>query len=218
MSDYEQRRTAGEAEETPPVVIRDRRKVDLHGDRPRTPDAPAAAAEPAELAEPAEPDAPAPSQAETELAERTADLQRLQAEYANYRKRVDRDRATSGELATARVLGALVPVLDDVDRAEAHGDLTGAFKAVADQLSAVLGKLGLESFAEVGDPFDPAIHEAVMHDESPDVEVPTATLVMRRGYRVADRLVRPAMVGVSDPAPAESPAAAKPDASDPDED
>ncbi len=210
MTENQQRHTAGEAEEAPPVVIRDRRKVDMHGDKPRTPQA-ADTGAPADQAPSAKAE---PSDLEKQLAERTADLQRLQAEYANYRKRVDRDRLASGEMATARVLESLLPVLDDIDRAAAHGDLTGAFKAVADQLTGVLGKLGLESFAEVGDPFDPAIHEAVMHDESPDVQAPTATLVMRRGYRVGDRLVRPAMVGVSDPAPAESTAAAESDGSE----
>jgi molecular chaperone GrpE len=103
--------------------------------------------------------------------------------------------------------------LDDIDRAEAHGDLNGAFKAVADQLAAVLQKLGLESFGAEGDAFDPGIHEAVMHDERADIAVPTTTTVMRRGYRVGDRLLRPAMVGVSDPATAGS----DDEASDPDD-
>jgi molecular chaperone GrpE len=94
----------------------------------------------------------------------------------------------------------LLPILDDIDRARAHGDLTGAFKAVADQLDALLGKLGLAAFGEPGDPFDPVVHEAVMHDESPDVKEPTATTVLRRGYKHGDRLLRPAMVGVTDPA------------------
>jgi molecular chaperone GrpE len=181
--------------EEPPVVIRDRRKIDPLGDKPRvlaeeTPDQSASVSPLAE--------------AEAQLAERTSDLQRLSAEYANYRKRVDRDRVVVGELATARVLESLLPVLDNIDRAEAHGDLTGAFKAVADQLLAVLQKLGLEAFGAEGDTFDPAIHEAVMHDERADIALPTTTTVMRRGYRVGDRLLRPAMVGVSDPATAGS--------------
>ena len=134
------------------------------------------------------------------LAERTADLQRLQAEYANYRKRADRDRLAAGELAISRVLVDFLPVLDTLDRAEEHGDLTGGLKAIADQLIEIFGKLGLVSFGQVGDPFDPSIHEAVLHDESPDVEVPTCTTVMRPGYMHNDRLLRAAMVGVSDPA------------------
>ncbi len=133
------------------------------------------------------------------LEERTRDLQRLQAEYANYRKRAERDRLAAGDAAIARLAGEFLPVLDDLDRARAHGDLTGALKAVADKLDDVFAKLGLESFGAVGDPFDPSIHEAVMHDVSDDVSVPTATTVMRVGYRHRDRLVRPAMVGVSDP-------------------
>jgi molecular chaperone GrpE len=147
---------------------------------------------------------------ESAVAERTADLQRLQAEYANYRKRVERDRVTVRDIATADVLVSLLPVIDDIDRARSHGDLTGAFKAVADQLDATLTKLGLEPFGDEGDAFDPQQHEAVLHSESDDVTEPTVTSVMRRGYKYADRLVRPAMVGVSEPAhpgsPAEQPA------------
>jgi molecular chaperone GrpE len=137
---------------------------------------------------------------EQAVAERTADLQRLQAEYANYRKRVERDRVMVRDIATADVLVSMLPIVDDIDRARAHGDLTGAFKAVADHFDTALTKLGLEAFAEVGDLFDPAQHEAVLHSESDAVDAPTVTTVMRRGYKFADRLVRPAMVGVSEPA------------------
>jgi len=137
--------------------------------------------------------------AQSELAERTVDLQRLQAEFANYRKRVERDRIAVGEQAAARVLSALLPVLDDIERARAHGDLDGAFKAVAEQIESALTKQGLEPFGEVGDVFDPQLHEAVMHTETDDVDVPTCTTVMRKGYRQGERLLRPAMVGVSDP-------------------
>ncbi|HEX4428796.1 MAG TPA: nucleotide exchange factor GrpE, partial [Frankiaceae bacterium] len=141
---------------------------------------------------------------ESAVAERTADLQRLQAEYANYRKRVERDRAMIRDIATADVLVSLLPVIDDIDRARSHGDLTGAFKAVADQLDATLTKLGLEPFGDEGDAFDPQQHEAVLHSESADVSEPTVTSVMRKGYKYADRLVRPAMVGVSEPSHSES--------------
>jgi molecular chaperone GrpE len=194
-------RRAGGSEEEPPVVIRDNRKVNPHGDTPLRPGPDAQSGEAGGTGPTAGSGAGAgPSEAEQQLAERTADLQRLQAEYANYRKRVDRDRQLVGEVATARVLEALLPVLDDIDRADQHGDLTGAFKAVADHLNVTLERLGLASFGDPGDPFDPTIHEAVMHDESPDVEVPTTTTIMRRGYRVGERLIRAAMVGVSDPA------------------
>ena len=103
------------------------------------------------------------------------------------------------DVAVADVLASMLPIVDDIDRARSHGDLTGAFKAVADQFDAALTKLGLEAFAEVGDLFDPAQHEAVTHSESNAVDAPTVTTIMRRGYKFADRLVRPAMVGVSEP-------------------
>jgi molecular chaperone GrpE len=175
-----------------PVVITDKRKVD-RGDGPSAAPAGAASTEPAVEAD------QVPMVEAALLAERTADLQRLQAEYANYRKRSERDRLAATDVATSRVLVDFLPVLDNLDRAEEHGDLTGGLKAVAEQLLGIFGKLGLESFGHVGDPFDPSIHEAVLHDESADVEVPTCTTVMRPGYKHNDRLLRPAMVGVSDP-------------------
>lgn len=137
---------------------------------------------------------------QAQLDERTADVQRIQAEYANYRKRMDRDRITVAEAATGGVVMALLPVLDDLDRAREHGDLSGALKSVADQLDGVMAKLGVEALGEVGDPFDPTVHEAVTHGQSDEVGTSTCTLIMRRGYRLGDRLLRPALVGVSDPA------------------
>lgn len=181
-------------EEAPRVVIRDKRRLDPVTGQVR--EAPAAAA----------PEAPAPGGqsvgdgAADELAERTADLQRLSAEYANYRRRVERDRLSVVEGAQDRVLAALLPVLDDVDRAREHGDLDGAFKAVAEQLIAVLAKHGLAAFGEPGEAFDPTRHEAVMHSVSADVDGPTCVGVMRRGYQRGDRVLRPAMVAVADPA------------------
>jgi len=183
-------------DESDRVVIHDRRRIDPITGEVRHPD-PDPAADRATSVAPPLPGVGRSSEAE--LAERTADLQRLQAEFANYRKRVDRDRVVVGELAAGRVIADLLPVLDDIDRARAHGDLTGALKAVADQLDAVLAKHGLVAFGEVGDRFDPARHEAVMHEESTAVQVPTTTTVMRRGYEYHDRLLRPAMVGVTDP-------------------
>lgn len=137
--------------------------------------------------------------AQQEAAERTADLQRVTAEYANYRKRVDRDRDLVVKNAKASVLTEMLTVLDDIDRADRHGDLTGAFKAVAERLTGVLTKAGLTQFGAVGDDFDPAKHEAVQFATSPEVSVQTVTTIMRHGYTLADRLVRPAVVGVTGP-------------------
>ncbi len=139
------------------------------------------------------------AQLRTALEERTADLQRVSAEYANSRRRVERDRTVSAELATGSVLSALLPILDDLDRARDHGDLTGPFGAVAEQLSAVVAKFGLTAFGEKGDPFDPNRHEAVAHLPSAEVTEPTCIDVMRRGYLLGERLLRPAMVAVAAP-------------------
>ncbi|HEX6857509.1 MAG TPA: nucleotide exchange factor GrpE [Streptosporangiaceae bacterium] len=133
------------------------------------------------------------------LAERTADLQRLQAEYANYRKRVERDRVAVREQALANVLGELLPVLDDIGRAREHGELTGGFKSVAESFEAAVAKLGLISYAEDGDPFDPNLHEALMHSYSADVTEPTCVRVLQPGYRIGERTLRPARVAVAEP-------------------
>ena len=145
-----------------------------------------------------------------QLAERTEDLQRVSAEYANYRRRVDRDRATMVEQAAERFAVQLIPVVDDIERAREHGDLTGAFKVVADRVLGLLDGLGVTTFGTPGDAFDPALHEAVLHDSSPDVAVPTATTVLRPGFQRGERVLRTAMVGVTDPenpAPAAEPTA-----------
>jgi molecular chaperone GrpE len=133
------------------------------------------------------------------LAERTADLQRVQAEYANYRKRVDRDRAAVREFALAGVLAELLPVLDDIGRAREHDELTGGFKAVADALESATSKLGLTTFGEPGEAFDPNIHEALMHSYSPDVTEPTCVQVLQPGYKVGERILRAARVAVAEP-------------------
>jgi molecular chaperone GrpE len=135
----------------------------------------------------------------TELDERVRDLQRVSAEYANYRKRVDRDRAIVVEQATGNVIAALLPVLDDLDRAREHGDLVGPFATMAEQLVASLTKFGLAAFGAAGDPFDPTRHEAVTHSTSADVTEPTCVAVMRRGYQIGERQLRPALVAVADP-------------------
>ena len=135
----------------------------------------------------------------SELDERTRDLQRVTAEYANYRKRVDRDRGVAVEQTTGAVLSALLPVLDDLDRAREHGDLVGPFAAVAEQLTTALGKFGLVGFGVKGDPFDPTRQEAVAHLTSAEVDESTCVDIMRRGYQLGERLLRPALVAVADP-------------------
>jgi molecular chaperone GrpE len=129
----------------------------------------------------------------------TSDLQRLQAEYANYRKRVERDRAVAHESAVGAVLTELLALLDDVDRAEQHGELSGGFKAVADQLNSITSRIGLEKYGTEGEAFDPQIHEALMHDESADVAVATASKILQPGYKYKERILRPARVAVTDP-------------------
>ena len=141
-----------------------------------------------------------PSQEADPVATLTSDLQRLQAEYANYRKRVERDRAVAHESAVGAVLTELLALLDDVDRAEAHGELSGGFKAVADQLNSITSRIGLEKYGTEGEVFDPQIHEALMHDESADVAVPTASKILQPGYKYKERILRPARVAVTDPA------------------
>jgi molecular chaperone GrpE len=142
----------------------------------------------------------APVQDTDPVAALTADLQRLQAEYANYRKRVERDRALAHELAIGGVLTELLATLDDIARATEHDELTGGFKSVADQIAAVTTRLGLEKYGTAGDVFDPQIHEALLHDTSADVKVPTATKILQPGYKFKERILRPARVAVTDPA------------------
>ena len=134
-----------------------------------------------------------------EVATLTADLQRVQAEYANYRKRVDRDRASTTEFAFAAVLMELLQVLDDLDRAGEHGELTGGFKAVADRINAIVEKLGVTKFSEAPVAFNPEIHEALMHETSKDVTQPTAIKILQPGYKFKERVIRPARVAVADP-------------------
>ena len=129
----------------------------------------------------------------------TADLQRLQAEYANYRKRVERDRALAHELAIGGVLTELLATLDDIARATEHGELTGGFKSVADQITATTTRLGLEKYGTAGEEFDPQIHEALMHLTSNEVSEVTATEILQKGYKYKERVLRPARVTVTDP-------------------
>ncbi len=130
----------------------------------------------------------------------TNDLQRLQAEYANYRKRIERDRLVAHEMAIGAVLTELLALLDAVDLAEQHGEVTGGFKAVADQLNSITSRIGLEKYGSEGEAFDPQIHEALMHETSADVAVATASKILQPGYKYKERILRPARVSVTDPA------------------
>jgi molecular chaperone GrpE len=201
--------TAGE--EQPRVVIRDKRRIDPVTGEIRVPPAgeqPAGGGLQVDDGGTGAPAAGVPAGTaeldalQTQVEERTADLQRISAEYSNYRRRVERDRQLVIALAKAQVAGELLTVLDDIERAQEHGDLSGAFKAVADKLVAGLQAHGLEAFGAIGDGFDPGVHEAVHHDTSPDVHEPTVTAVLRRGYRLGERVIRPAMVSVTDAEPA----------------
>ncbi|WP_329134578.1 nucleotide exchange factor GrpE [Streptomyces sp. NBC_01476] len=159
-------------------------------------------------------------QVRTALNERTADLQRLQAEYQNYRRRVDRDRAAVKEVAVANLLTGLLPVLDDIGRAREHGELVGGFKSVAESLETVAAKLGLQQFGKEGEPFDPLVHEALMHSYSPDVTQTTCVQILQPGYRIGERNLRPARVAVAEPQPGahgkeESVEETKPDTDEP---
>jgi molecular chaperone GrpE len=129
----------------------------------------------------------------------TEDLQRLQAEFANYRKRVERDRTLAAEVAISSVLLEFLAVLDDLDRAETHNELSGGFKAVADQIISTTSKLGLEKFGEAPSLFDPNIHDALMHETSEEVKETTVTKILQPGYRFKERVLRPARVVVTDP-------------------
>ncbi|GAA4063574.1 nucleotide exchange factor GrpE [Streptomyces shaanxiensis] len=135
------------------------------------------------------------------LEERTADLQRLQAEFQNYRRRVERDRITVKEIAIANLLTELLPVIDDIGRAREHGELVGGFKSVAESLETVAAKMGLQAFGKEGEPFDPTIHEALMHSYAPDVTETTCVAILQPGYRIGERTIRPARVAVAEPQP-----------------
>ncbi|TYK50386.1 nucleotide exchange factor GrpE [Actinomadura decatromicini] len=182
-------------------VIRDKRRIDPETGKVREQAASASSA----------PEAPANGGAtaadeevaslRTQLAERLADLQRLKAEYDNYRKRVERDRVAVREQALGQVLTELLPVLDDIGRARDHDELNGGFKSVAESLEAVTGKLGLERYGEKGEPFDPTVHEALMHAYSSDVTETSVMDVLQPGYRIGERVLRPARVAVAEPGP-----------------
>jgi molecular chaperone GrpE len=196
-------------------VIRDRRRIDPTTGAVRAPGATPGAARPAaegaaggatdvesELAADVSAAQALGAELEDARASQTAllgDLQRLQAEYVNYRKRVDRDRTVARDTAVAGVLEALLPVLDDIGRARDHGDLEGSFKAMAENLESIVTRLGLERYGEAGEPFDPAVHEALLHSHDDSVTEPTCVQVLFPGYRFGERILRAARVAVAEP-------------------
>jgi molecular chaperone GrpE len=199
------RHTEAEFEQRGPTV-RDRRRIDPDTYQVREPQetaAPAAAAP-----EPEDPESeglPVPDleaevkELQDKLAERTSDLQRLQAEYVNYKRRVDRDRDLARKVTIEGVLKDFLSVLDDVRSARDHEELSGGFKAVAEEIERVTSKYGLESFGEPGDPFNPHIHEALLHAHADGIEGPTCVEILQPGYRIGDRILRPARVAVAEP-------------------
>lgn len=165
----------------------------------------AAAGTPADLVEvPVEEPTPTDPLTEMEklVTERTEDLQRLQAEYVNYKKRVDRDRAQARQAGIDAVLRELMPVFDSIVEARKHDELTGGFKLTADELTRVLTHFGFETFGEPGEEFDPRLHEALMQIPVPGTEEMIIHEVMQVGYRIGDQVLRPARVVVAVPAPA----------------
>ncbi|MFC7743796.1 nucleotide exchange factor GrpE [Nocardiopsis composta] len=194
-------------------MIRDKRRIDPETGELRTPEgeeAPQAVTE--EEAGEQEPvidaEAVAAVEADVRVSELTEDLKRVQAEYANYRKRVERDRQAVKEQALAQVLGELLPILDDIGRAREHDELTGGFKSVGESLEALVSRLGLKKYADKGDEFDPNVHEALTLVPQPGVEVPTVIEVFQPGYLIGERVLRPARVVVAGPAEEEAPAPA----------
>lgn len=203
----------GNGKEHDGPVIRDKRRIDPATGRVRepaadqateqVPDGSGTEAEEAEVTQVAEEAGGELAEIKAQLEERTFDLQRLQAEYSNYRKRVERDRMAVREQAVANVLGELLPILDDIGRARDHDELTGGFKSVGEALEAAAGKLGLERFGEKGEPFDPTVHEALMHSYSSEVTETTCVDILQPGYRIGERILRPARVAVAEPGEAD---------------
>jgi molecular chaperone GrpE len=205
-------------EPEPRLHIRDNRRIDPETYEVREPQetaAPAARdvttdAQDSAEAEQASADQARIAELTASLAERTADLQRLQAEYVNYKRRVDRDRDLSRKVTIEGVIKDFLSVLDDVRSAREHQELTGGFKAVAEEIERVTAKYGLETFGQAGDPFDPHIHEALLHAHADDIDGPTCVEILQPGYRIGSRILRPARVAVAEPEPealAESPPA-----------
>jgi molecular chaperone GrpE len=173
------------------VRVNDRRRIDPETFEIRQPAEPAGESSEGAVLE-ADLDA-----TQNKVAELTADLQRVHAEYANYRKRVDRDRELAGQLAVSAVLAGLLPILDDIDRAREHGELDGAFRTVGEALQSTVTKIGLEQFGAAGEAFDPTLHEALTTEARDEVSEPTVVTVYQPGYRFAGRILRPARVAVA---------------------
>jgi molecular chaperone GrpE len=199
---------ASETENTGPT-IRDRRRIDPETYQVREPQS-AAAPGPGAPVDPPVAEVPVSQeevdQLKASLNDRTADLQRLQAEYVNYKRRVDRDRDVARKSGIEAVLKDLMSVLDDVRSARDHGELSGGFKAVADEVERVTARYGLETYGTKGDPFDPHIHEALLHAHAEGIEGPTCVEILQPGYRIGDRVLRPARVAVAEPDPNAPPA------------
>ena len=181
-----------QAPESEGVKITDKRKLDPETGTPRQETGEESSADEGQVESGTAPDLDA-------VAELTGDLQRLQAEFANYRKRIERDRELVREQVIAGTLSELLPVLDDIGRAREHGDLEGAFKSVGEALESTVNRLGLKAFGVAGDAFDPTRHEAISHEHSDEVETATCANVFQPGYEFAGRIVRPAIVSVVDP-------------------
>jgi molecular chaperone GrpE len=206
-SDPDHRHAEAEFEQRGPTV-RDRRRIDPETYQVREPQetaAPAAATPETRMPEsPPVPDLEAEvKELQDKLAERTSDLQRLQAEYVNYKRRVDRDRDLARKVTIEGVLKDFLSVLDDVRSAREHEELNGGFKAVAEEIERVTSKYGLETFGEAGDPFNPHIHEALLHAHADGIDGPTCVEILQPGYRIGDRILRPARVAVAEPEPEE---------------
>jgi len=212
VSDQQHQEQEGQQPQGP--TVRDRRRIDPETFQVREPQS---AAAPAPGGDPATaeqgPTAPAGGDEHVDelqqaLAERTADLQRLQAEYVNYKRRVDRDRDLTRKVALEGFVKDLLPVLDDVRSAREHGELAGAFKAVGDEVERITGRYGLETFGAKGDAFDPHIHEALMHAHAEGIDGPTCVEILQPGYRIGERVLRPARVAVAEPEAGAAPAPA----------
>ncbi|MDN5771972.1 MAG: nucleotide exchange factor GrpE [Microlunatus sp.] len=205
-----------ETEHTGPT-IRDRRRIDPDTYRVRESQSPAAP-EPGRPDEPAESEASATTEEITQLkvavGERTADLQRLQAEYVNYKRRVDRDRDLARKGGIEAVLKDFMSVLDDIRYAREHDELSGGFKAVAEQVERISARYGLQGYGAKGDPFDPHIHEALLHSYDEGTDGPTCVEILQPGYRIGDRVLRPARVAVAEPDPNAATAAETGDATE----